>query len=149
MNNGGIRANLLAGDVNFGRLYEVQPFGNTLFTLTVRGADLRAYLARLVAGTALRAHVSGAQLRYDMARPADDRLTDVTVAGRPIDPKRTYTITLNDFMVTGGDGLGLAGVALATRATNIVDLDALVAYVKARPQGIAAPTVDRIVSVTP
>ncbi|MDZ7632326.1 MAG: 5'-nucleotidase C-terminal domain-containing protein [Gemmatimonadaceae bacterium] len=40
MNNGGIRANLLAGDVNFGRLYEVQPFGNTLYTLKVRGSDL-------------------------------------------------------------------------------------------------------------
>ena len=149
MNNGGIRANLLAGDVNFGRLYEVQPFGNTLFTLRVRGADLRGYLARLVAGTALRAHVSGVQLRYDPARPADDRLVDVRVAGRPIDAARIYTITLNDFMVTGGDGLGLAGVALETTATNIVDLDALIAYVKARPQGVAPPAVDRIMSIAP
>ena len=149
MNNGGIRANLLAGDVNFGRLYEVQPFGNTLFTLTVRGADLRTYLARLVAGSAPRAHVSGMQLRYDPARPADDRIVDLTVGGRPIDPKRRYTVTLNDFMVTGGDGLGLSGVALETRATNIVDLDALVGYVKARPNGVVPPSVDRIVSVTP
>lgn len=149
MNNGGIRANLLAGDANFGRLYEVQPFGNTLFTLSVRGSDLPAYLARLVAGNAPRAHVSGVQLRYDRARPADDRITDVTVGGKPIDPKRIYTVTLNDFMVTGGDGLGLSGVALETRATNIVDLDALVAYVKARPLGVVAPFVDRIVSVSP
>jgi 5'-nucleotidase len=148
MNNGGIRANLLAGDANFGRIYEVQPFNNTLFTLTVRGSDLRAYLARLVAGTSPRAHLSGVQLRYDPARPADDRIVDVRVGGKAIDAKRAYTITLNDFMVTGGDGLGLAGVALETRATNIVDLDALVAYIKARPQGVAPPAVDRIVSVT-
>ncbi len=149
MNNGGIRANLLAGDVNYGRLYEVQPFGNTLFTLSVRGSDLRAYLSRLVAGTTPRAHVSGVVLRYDPARPADDRLVDVTVGGRAIDPRRIYTITLNDFMVTGGDGLGLAGVALETRPTDIVDLDALVAYVRARPAGVTPPAVDRIVSVTP
>jgi 2',3'-cyclic-nucleotide 2'-phosphodiesterase / 3'-nucleotidase / 5'-nucleotidase len=148
MNNGGIRANLLAGNVNFGRLYEVQPFGNTLYTLTVRGSDLRGYLSRLVAGSAPRAHVSGVQLRYDPARPADDRLVDVRVNGKAIDGRRTYTITLNDFMVTGGDGLGLAGVALETRATNIVDLDALIAYVRARPQGVSPPRVDRIVSVT-
>ncbi|MBC7844285.1 MAG: 5'-nucleotidase C-terminal domain-containing protein [Gemmatimonadaceae bacterium] len=149
MNNGGIRANLLAGDVNFGRLYEVQPFGNTLYTLRVRGSDLRGYLARLVAGNAPRAHVSGVLLRYDPARPADDRLVDVRVDGKPIDGKRIYTITLNDFMVTGGDGLGLAGVALETTATNIVDLDALIAFVKARPQGVASPAVDRIVSIAP
>ena len=149
MNNGGIRANLLSGDVNFGRLYEVQPFGNTLFTLKVRGSDLRGYLARLVAGSDIRAHVSGVTLRYDPARPADDRLVDARVGGKAIDPTRVYTITLNDFMVTGGDGLGLAGVALETIPTDIVDLDALVAYVKARPQGVAAPAVDRIVSVTP
>ena len=149
MNNGGIRANLLAGDVNFGRLYEVQPFGNTLFTLRVRGADLRGYFARLVAGSGIRAHVSGVTMRYDPARSADDRLVEVRVGGKSIDPKRVYTITLNDFMVTGGDGLGLAGLALETIATNIVDLDALVAYVKARPQGVAAPSVDRIISVTP
>jgi 5'-nucleotidase len=149
MNNGGIRANLLAGDVNFGRLYEVQPFGNTLYTLRVRGRELRGYLARLVAGSAPRAHVSGVQLRYDPSRPADDRLTEVRVGGSPIDPKRIYTITLNDFMVTGGDGLGLAGVALDTKANDIVDLDALVAYIRARPQGVAPPAVDRIQAVTP
>ena len=149
MNNGGIRANLLAGAANFGRLYEVQPFGNTLYTLRVRGSDLRGYLARLVAGNALRAHVAGVQLRYDPARPADDRLVEVRVGGKSIDPKRIYTITLNDFMVTGGDGLGLAGLALDSRESGIVDLDALVAYVRARPQGVAPPTVDRIQPVTP
>ena len=149
MNNGGIRANLLAGEANYGTLYEVQPFGNTLYTLKVRGSDLRAYLARLVAGSSVRAHVSGVMLRYDPSRPADDRITEVTVGGRALDPTRIYTITLNDFMVTGGDGLGLAGVALETKPANIVDLDALVSYVRARNSGVTAPAVDRIVPVTP
>ena len=149
INNGGIRASLLAGTANFGRLYEVQPFGNTLFTLKVRGADLRGYLSRLVAGAEPRAHISGASLRYDPARPADDRLVDIRIGGKAIDATRTYTITLNDFMVTGGDGLGLAGVALETTPTNIVDLDALVSYVRARSTGVVAPTGDRIVSTSP
>jgi 2',3'-cyclic-nucleotide 2'-phosphodiesterase / 3'-nucleotidase / 5'-nucleotidase len=149
MNNGGIRANLLAGDVNYGRLYEVQPFGNTLYTMRVRGSDLQAYLSRLVAGSSLRAHVSGVTIRYDPGRPADDRIVSVKIGGSPISPSRIYTITLNDFMATGGDGLGLAGVALDTRATNTVDLDALIAYVRARPAGVSPPSVDRILSVTP
>ena len=68
--------------------------------------------------------------------------------GAAIDPSRIYSITLNDFMVTGGDGLDLAGVALETRATDIVDLDALIAYIRARPAGIAPTAVDRLVNVT-
>ena len=148
MNNGGIRANLPAGAVNFGTLYEVQPFGNTLYTLRVRGADLSRYLARLVAGSQLRAHISGAQMRYDPSRPADDRVTELRIGGAPVSPTRIYTITINDFMVTGGDGLGLAGVALDSRATNIVDLDALVAYIRSRPEGVRPPATDRILPVT-
>jgi 2',3'-cyclic-nucleotide 2'-phosphodiesterase / 3'-nucleotidase / 5'-nucleotidase len=148
MNNGGLRANLLEGDASYGRLYEVMPFGNTLFTLRVRGRDLRPYLSRLVAGTSPRAHVSGVTLRYDPTRPADDRLVDARVNGAAIDPARTYTITLNDFMVTGGDGLDLAGVALETTPTQIVDLDSLIAYFRARPTGVAPTPVNRIIDVT-
>ncbi|MES3033433.1 MAG: 5'-nucleotidase C-terminal domain-containing protein [Gemmatimonadota bacterium] len=149
VNNGGIRANLLAGDVNYGRLYEVQPFGNTLVTMRVRGDALRAYLTQVVAGTTPRDHVSGVQLQYDARRPADDRLVGVTIGGRALDPSRTYTITMNDYMATGGDGLVLAKKAAAVTDTKIVDLDALVDYVRARPQGVAPPAVDRIQAVTP
>ena len=49
MNNGGIRA---GPPGRAGRrtevIFEIQPFGNTLYRLTVRGRDLRAYLERLV-----------------------------------------------------------------------------------------------------
>jgi 2',3'-cyclic-nucleotide 2'-phosphodiesterase / 3'-nucleotidase / 5'-nucleotidase len=148
MNNGGIRANLAAGAANFGALYEVQPFGNTLFTLTVTGVTLRQWLSRIVAGEQLRAHVSGVQLRYDPARPADARLVDIRVGDRRISDTRSYTVTINDFMLTGGDGLVAAGAALTTRATNIVDLQALVDYVRARTNGVALTPIDRILSVT-
>ena len=117
VNNGGIRANLLAGDVNYGRLYDVQPFGNTLVTMRVRGEALRAYLTQVVAGTTPRDHVSGVQLRYDPRRPADDRLMSVQIGGRELDPARTYTITMNDYMATGGDGLVLAKKAAAVTDT--------------------------------
>jgi len=149
MNNGGVRANLLAGDASFGRVYEVQPFGNTLYTLRVRGDDLRRYLSRLVAGSTLRAHISGAVLTYDPTRPADDRLVDARIGGRALDPARVYTLTMNDFMVTGGDGLGLAGIALQTTPNNVIDLDALIAYIRARPQGVAPTALDRIVTTAP
>src|SRR6185437_11034187 len=40
-NNGGIRTELRAGEATYGSLFEVQPFGNVLYSLTMTGAQLR------------------------------------------------------------------------------------------------------------
>jgi 2',3'-cyclic-nucleotide 2'-phosphodiesterase (5'-nucleotidase family) len=58
----------------------VQPFGNVLYRVTVRGADLRTHLARMVARDRPRWHVSGLTVTFDSARTGDARLVDVTMA---------------------------------------------------------------------
>jgi hypothetical protein len=40
MNPGGVRSDLAAGDVTYGAAFPVQPFGNSLVTLTLTGAQL-------------------------------------------------------------------------------------------------------------
>lgn len=142
MNNGGIRADLRAGPATYGSFFEIQPFANLLMRMTVTGADLRAYFERVVGGNA-RAHVSGAVVRYDPARPSGSRIVELTVGGRPVEPTRAYTISMSDFMATGGDGLALAGPAQRTEALGIVDLDALLEYVRALPGGIVRPDTTR------
>ena len=147
MNNGGIRTDLRAGPANYGSLFEIQPFGNTLYRLTIRGAELRAYFERIVGGTAQpRAHVSGVRIEYDPKKPAGSRISRVTMAdGRPLDDAATYTIVLNDFLATGGDGLGLAGRSTKSEPLGIPDLDALIDYLKQLPQPVAAPAEPRLV----
>jgi hypothetical protein len=60
-----------------------------------------------------------------------------------------YTIILNDFLVTGGDGLGLGAAALRTEVLDIVDLDALVSYLRRAPQPVRGPTDIRIIPTGP
>src|SRR5258706_3277075 len=48
VNNGGIRANVRAGQATDGSLFAVAPFGNVLYPITVTGRALRADLERLV-----------------------------------------------------------------------------------------------------
>jgi 2',3'-cyclic-nucleotide 2'-phosphodiesterase (5'-nucleotidase family) len=139
MNNGGIRADLRAGPASYGALFEVQPFGNLLVRVTVRGRDLRAYLESFVAHGAPRVHVSGVVARYDLARPSGSRIVSATVGGAPLDDAREYTVAYTDFMATGGDGLGLASAAVKQEALGIVDLDALIAFVQAMPGGVIEP----------
>jgi len=142
MNNGGIRATLAAGPVAFGALYEVQPFGNMLMRLTATGTALKAYLERIVRGAQPNAHVSGVMVRYDPSRPVGDRIVELSVGGKPVDPSHTYTVTMSDFMATGGDGLALAAPKGPVE-TGVSDIDALITFVQAQSGGVihADPTV--------
>jgi 2',3'-cyclic-nucleotide 2'-phosphodiesterase (5'-nucleotidase family) len=150
MNNGGIRADLQAGQATYGNLFEIQPFGNTLYRLTVRGRDLRAYLERLVGRDDLNAHVSGVSVVYLPAKPPGSRISTVTMAdGKPLRDDATYTLVLSNFLLGGGDGLGVAGGAIRIEPLGIVDIDALVSYVRAQRQPVRAPFEARLTAALP
>ena len=149
-NTGGIRSNLLAGPATYGSLYEIQPFGNSLYRARVTGAVLREYLERVVSHLPLHAHVSGVTVRFDPSKPAGSRVVSVAMAdGALLRADASYTITINDFMVTGGDGLALPDGAGVAEPVNILDLEALIEYSRSRPQPIRAPTDVRLVPISP
>jgi 2',3'-cyclic-nucleotide 2'-phosphodiesterase (5'-nucleotidase family) len=150
MNNGGIRADLPAGTATYGRVFEVQPFANTLHRFTLHGRDLRAYLEKLVGGrTPPRVHVSGVTLSYDPQRSPGNRLVSARLAdGRQIDDNAQYTLVMNNFMATGGDGLALGSDALRSEPLPIIDLDAFVDYLRQLPRPVRAPTERRMIEVS-
>ncbi|MDP9205130.1 MAG: 5'-nucleotidase C-terminal domain-containing protein [Gemmatimonadota bacterium] len=150
MNNGGIRTELRAGDATYGSLFEIQPFGNILYSLTMTGAQLRGLLEAMLGKSELDDHVSGITIKYDPSRPKGSRLVSVTFAdGAPLSDSRTYNVILNDFLATGGEGYNAGVRASTSRPTNIVDLDALIDYLQSMPSPIAAPSEVRIAPVTP
>jgi 2',3'-cyclic-nucleotide 2'-phosphodiesterase (5'-nucleotidase family) len=138
MNNGGIRADVQAGAVTYGALFEVQPFGNVLYRVTVRGDALRAYFERMYDGRrSPRVHVSGIALTWDNTKSAGQRLVGARLSnGDALDNTREYRMVLSDFMLTGGDGLGLGDAARVVEPLNVQDLDALIAYVRGMPGGV-------------
>ena len=147
MNNGGIRANLREGPATYGSLFEVQPFANVLYRYTLSGAALRDYLEKLV-GKRLNVHVSGVVVSYDSTAAPGARIRDVRMAdGSTLRPDGEYTLVLNDFLATGGDGLGLGTAARRMEVLPIVDLDAFVAYRRRQPQPVRAPSDARFVVV--
>jgi len=141
-----IRANLRAGPATYGSLFEVQPFANVLYRMDVSGADLRAYLEKLVARSP-RVHVSGIVVQYDSTRTAGPRITSIRMAdGTALRDDARYRLVLNDFLATGGDGLGLGAAARSSEPLPIVDLDAMVDYLRAMPQPVRAPADRRLVN---
>ena len=146
MNNGGIRTGLASGVATYGSLFELQPFANTLYRITVTGATLRDYLERVVYRRGQPSvHVSGLTIEYDSTAAEGSRLRSVTMAnGAPLDGAAQYRVILNDFMALGGEGLGFATNALRSEPLGIVDLDALIAHLQKLPQPVRAPKEQRI-----
>jgi 5'-nucleotidase len=144
MNNGGIRAGLPAGTATYGTLFEVQPFGNVLYSVKMTGSQLREYLERLVARDELRAHVSGVTIGYNPELPRGKRIVSLTFpAGRTLAEGAVYNVIVNDFLVTGGDNLAPPSGARPT-PLNVVDLDALVGYLKTLRSPVRSPAEARI-----
>lgn len=148
MNNGGIRTELRAGDATYGSLFEIQPFGNTLYSLTMTGSQLRGLLEAMLAKKSVDDHVSGLTIKYDPSRLKGSRMVSVTMAdGTPLSDTKTYNVIVNDFLATGGEGYNAGGRASVSKPLNIVDLDALIDYLKTLPSPIAAPTEARIAPI--
>jgi 2',3'-cyclic-nucleotide 2'-phosphodiesterase (5'-nucleotidase family) len=150
MNNGGIRTELRAGEANYGSLFEIQPFGNTLYSLTMTGAQLRGLIEAMLGKNQVDDHVSGLTIKYDRTRPRGSRIASATMAdGSQLSDARTYNVIVNDFLATGGEGYDAGKRATSMRPLNIVDLDALIDYLRSLPQPITAPTEVRIAPVSP
>jgi 5'-nucleotidase len=96
MNSGGIRANLPAGALKYGDVFEVSPFDNYAAVVTMTGAQFANALRENASGDRGILQVSG--IRYTRDNKSH------TVVTSTIDPNATYRIAMPDFLVQGGDG---------------------------------------------
>ena len=131
-NSGGLRADLAAGVVTRGAIYEVLPFDNTIFTLGLTGAEVKLAIEQALANGRVT-QVSGIAYRFDPGLPALQRVTALTAAdGTPIDPSRTYRVACNNFMATGGDNYDALSRGSNRTDTGLSVRDAMEAVVVAR-----------------
>jgi len=104
----------------------------------------------MLAGNAVDDHVSGLTIKYDPSKPKGSRLVSAAMAdGAPLSDAKSYNVIVNDFLATGGEGYNAGGRASVSKPLNIVDLDALIDYLKQLPEPIAAPTGARIAPIAP
>ncbi|MFB4317522.1 bifunctional metallophosphatase/5'-nucleotidase [Actinomadura sp. 21ATH] len=152
MNPGGVRTDLVYkasgsegdGVVTYGEAFAVQPFSNVMGVVSLTGAQLDALLEQQWTGSGEKILQPSASLRFtiDRTRAVGDRVSGITVDGRPVDPAAAYKVAANNFLLGGGDGF-----TTFTEGTDPVlgpiDLDAFVAYFGANSP-IAPPALDRI-----
>lgn len=138
MNPGGVRANFECAappcTITFGQAFTMQPFGNSLVVMSLTGAQLKEMLESQKRGTAgeprfLQPSEGFSYTWTDAAAPGA-RVTDMRVDGQPVDPARTYRVTVNSFLAEGGDGF--AAIKDGTgQVGGGQDIDALLAWLGA------------------
>ena len=132
----GIRSDLQQGDgqlTTFGEIYAAQPFGNSLMTLTLTGAEIRTALEQGLDDEGPRQILAGSagfRVVVVPAAPAGSRIRSITLDDRPLDDTASYRVTVNSFLVSGGDGFA-AFASGRERTVGTGDLDALEAWLSA------------------
>lgn len=107
-NSGGLRASIDEGEVTMGEVLTVLPFQNTLSTFQVSGQTLIDALENGASQMEEEAgrfpQVAGMSFTVDPSAEAGSRISEVMVAGEPIDPEATYGAVSNNYVRNGGDG---------------------------------------------
>lgn len=104
-NGGGLRIPVPAGEITAGILYEVMPFDNTLYTMKLSGADIKANIEHGIMNDDIGwVQIAGVKVTYNSGAEAGNRITSMVLEdGTPVEMDNYYTVVTNDFMFTGGD----------------------------------------------
>jgi 5'-nucleotidase len=139
-------------DVVVGDVFTILPFGNSVVTREVTGAQLYAVLEHGVAARPAAngrfPQISGFKFTYDHSLPAGSRVVSVELDdGTPILPDGTiYTLATNDFVNAGGDGYTM--LVDGQGVTREVMADIFLEYIEGL--GTLTPTTEgRIVDLAP
>jgi 5'-nucleotidase len=146
MNPGGIRADLLYagspagegdGNVTYNESFTVQPFGNSLVTMTLSGAQLDTLLEQQFVGCGQTANrilqvSNGFTYSWSASGAACEKVdaASIMINGVTVDPSASYRVTVNSFLADGGDNFAVLRSG-SDRLGGDVDTDALENYLTA------------------
>ena len=116
-NAGGIRASIAAGDVTYGDIISVSPYGNYVVTKEITGAQLKEIVETTLqiqseciaandggdydawpqsSGSYLQ--FGGMTVIYDPSKENGSRVLSIKVQGEPLDEAKLYTVATNNYV---------------------------------------------------
>ncbi|MDR7359232.1 bifunctional metallophosphatase/5'-nucleotidase [Paeniglutamicibacter sulfureus] len=148
MNPGGLRADLISGadgTVTYKDAASVQPFGNTLFTMDLTGAQIKAVLEEQwqpEGSSRPKLHLGiseGFGYTYDPNAARGQRILSMTYQGEPVANDQVFRIVTNSFLAAGGDNFSTFALGSNVADSGQIDLVACIGYFQAHPLVDPAP----------
>ena len=127
VNKGGLRRDLTKGTITEGEIMTMLPFSNSIVVIDIQGADLLPAFKQMaeIGGNGISDQV---RVKYtpDSTDMRNSEIASVTVAGKPLDPNRTYRVATIDYLAKGGDYMPtLRNNNTIARSTNVFYDDVL------------------------
>ena len=156
VNGGGIRTSIKAGDITYGQIIEVHPFGNAACLIETSGQHILDALemgSKAVPGE-LGGFLQVSGLTYTINKSVPSsvvtndkgefvkvdgayRVTDVKIGGQPLDVNKTYTLAAHDFMLkNGGDGFVMFKGDKLIKDSVMLDNQVLIDYIVEKLGGV-------------
>lgn len=113
-------SDLPAGSINYGNIFDIYKFDNTLYRVTVTGKELKGYMEWSVAcynqwkeGDVnisfdpdypgyLYDMFAGVDYEINLSKPKGERIENVTFKGEPLQDDRTLTLAVNNYRYSSG-----------------------------------------------
>lgn len=130
-NNGGIRADIPAGLLTYGDIYNVEPFGNEVMVIEMTGdaiLDVLEYSFTRDGRNQIDLQTSGLEYVIHLNDFGELEEVEATVDGQPIDENETYIVVVPDYIGTGGSGYDFKGEVITGKAGLMTD--AMIDYAK-------------------
>lgn len=149
INGGGVRSDIAAGEITYGDIINVQPFGNSLCVVEVTGQQILDCLEKgaayypgenggfmQVSGLTYEIH-SGipSSVKTDddgnfISVDGDYRVKNVMVNGEPLDLVKTYTLASHNYMLLScGDGMTMFKDCNVVAREIMIDNQMLIEYI--------------------
>ena len=128
MSGGGVRDSIEGGAITYKDVLKVQPFGNTLVYVDMKGSEVEKYLA-VVANKQVD---SGAYAQFARVSLTADGtgVSNILINGKPLEADKTYRMATLSFNATGGDGYPLVDKLPGYVNTGFVDAEVLKQYIQ-------------------
>jgi len=113
VNGGSIRADttIEPGVITRRDVLSTLPYNNKVVKVQLTGAIIRAALEHGVASSGKESQpggfpqVSGIRYTFDIGRPPGKRITSITINGKPLDDRASYTLATTSYVaIDAGDG---------------------------------------------
>ncbi|MGF1741552.1 bifunctional UDP-sugar hydrolase/5'-nucleotidase UshA [Vibrio profundum] len=130
MNSGGVRDSIEGGEITYKDVLKVQPFGNMVAYVDMKGSEVLDYL-NVVATKPID---SGAYAQFAGISMivSGDTVSNVKIGGVDIDPDKVYRFTIPSYSASGGDGYPKITDHSGYVDTGFVDAEVLKEYLSSR-----------------
>ncbi len=100
LNHGGIRSILPKGNVTSRTAYEIMPFENSLFIVSLKGEQIKEIADFIIANK--KPHpLAGLTFSIDK----NNQAKNILVQGKPLETNTVYYVATNEYLVNGGDNM--------------------------------------------